>query len=41
MSNNGNEDDKESREPDYENDKNQLEEEQEEETGEATTNKVF
>jgi predicted transcriptional regulator len=39
--NNGNEDDKESREPDYENDKNQLEEEQEEETGETTTNQVF
>jgi hypothetical protein len=40
----GNEDDKGSREPDYDEDKHQLEEEQEEETGEiasTTTNQVF
>jgi hypothetical protein len=39
-----NEDDKESNEPDYGEDKDQLEEEQEEETGEttaATINRVF
>ena len=36
-----NRDDKESIEPDYDEDKNQLEEEQEEETGEITTNQVF
>ena len=38
------EDDKESKEPDYDDDKNQLEEEQEEEAGEIdkeTTNQVF
>ena len=38
------EDDKESKEPDYDEDKNQLEEEQEEETWElkeGTTNQVF
>ena len=37
------EDDKESKEPDYDDDKDQLEEEQEEETGELkeTTNQVF
>jgi predicted subunit of tRNA(5-methylaminomethyl-2-thiouridylate) methyltransferase len=34
-------DKEESREPDYEDDKNQLEEEQEEETGEITFNQVF
>jgi hypothetical protein len=39
----GNEDDKESHEPDYDEDQDQLEEEQEEETGETitTTNQVF
>jgi hypothetical protein len=38
----GNEDDKESSEPDYDEDKDQLEEEQEEQTGEiTTTNQVF
>ena len=36
----GNEDDKESNEPDYDQDKDQLEE-QEEETGQVTTNQVF
>jgi TATA-binding protein-associated factor Taf7 len=40
--NSGNEDDKESSEPDYDEDKDQLEEEQEEQTGEiTTTNQVF
>jgi predicted transcriptional regulator len=39
--NSGDEDDKESREPDYNEDKDQLEEEQEEETGELTRNQVF
>jgi hypothetical protein len=40
----GNEDDKESKEPDYDGDEDQLEEEQEERSGdatEATTNQVF
>jgi predicted transcriptional regulator len=40
----GNEDDKESKEPDYDEDEDQLEEEQEERSGEvteATTNQVF
>jgi hypothetical protein len=37
----GNEDDKESNEPDYDEDKDQLEEEQEEEAGEMTANQVF
>jgi hypothetical protein len=36
-----NEDDKELREPGYDEDEDQLEEEQEEETGEITTNQVF
>jgi hypothetical protein len=36
-----NEYDKESNEPDYDEDKDQLEEEQEEETGEITTNQTF
>jgi hypothetical protein len=35
--NSGDEDDKESREPDYSKDQDQLEEEQEEETGETTS----
>jgi predicted transcriptional regulator len=37
----GNEDNKESSEPDYNEDQDQLEEEQEEETGDATINQVF
>ncbi len=38
----GNEDDKETREADYNEDKDQLEEEQEEQTGEiTTTNQIF
>jgi hypothetical protein len=40
----GDQDDKESNEPDYDEDKDQLEEEQEERSGEATeatTNQVF
>jgi hypothetical protein len=36
-----NEDDKESNEPDYHEDADQLEEEQEAETGEITINRVF
>jgi predicted subunit of tRNA(5-methylaminomethyl-2-thiouridylate) methyltransferase len=36
-----NEDDKESNEPDYDEDKGQVEEKREEEVGEITTNKVF
>ena len=40
-SNNSNEDDKESNDPDYNGDKDQIEEEQEEETGNITTNHVF
>jgi hypothetical protein len=40
-SSNSNEDDKESREPDYDEEKDQLEEEQEVETGETTINQVF
>ena len=34
-------DKEESREPDYDEDKDQLEKEQEEKTGESTTNQVF
>jgi hypothetical protein len=40
-SDSNNEDNKESNEPDYDEDKGQLEEKQEEETGEITTNQVF
>jgi hypothetical protein len=40
VSDNPNEDDKQSREPDYDEDRDQLEE-QEEETGEMTMNQVF
>jgi hypothetical protein len=41
LSGNGDENGKESNDPDYHEDKDQLEEEQEEETGEITTNQVF
>jgi hypothetical protein len=37
----GDEDENESNEPDYNEEKDQLEEEQEEETGEITMNQVF
>jgi hypothetical protein len=40
-SSNNNEDDKEPNEPDYDEDRDQLGEEQEEDTGEITTNQVF
>jgi hypothetical protein len=39
--NNSNEDEKESNEPDYDENKYQLEEKQEEKAGEITTNQVF